>query len=260
MVKWQKEKICGIYSIENLITGKIYVGKSENIKERFAKHKNALINNYHYNKHLQRSWNKYGEDNFKFNIVEICSNDILSDKEKFYIKVYKTNDNKYGYNLTNGGEGISGFKHSEETKKYLSEIQTGKIVSEETKQKISKAFKGENNHFFGKKLSDEHKEKMKNSWSYEKHITPERSIKISKTMTGKKRPLEVTQKIAKANCKIIIQITKDFKFIKLWSSATQVEKELGFSRGNISSCCKGRRKSCGDFKWMYKEDYDKLIS
>ena len=95
-----------IYSIENLVNGKIYIGQTTNLKVRWNKHKNDLIKNKHINTHLQNAWNKYGENNFEFKIIKECNNDDnLNELETFYIKKYKSNNIKYGYNLTSGGEG-----------------------------------------------------------------------------------------------------------------------------------------------------------
>ena len=56
----------GIYCIKNLENGKIYIGKSVNIKNRWISHRNTLKNNKHDNSYLQNSWNKYGESSFVF--------------------------------------------------------------------------------------------------------------------------------------------------------------------------------------------------
>lgn len=55
---------------------------------------------------MQASWNKYGEDNFSWYILEKCDSPLLQEREKFYINIYKSNNNKYGYNMTKGGDGI----------------------------------------------------------------------------------------------------------------------------------------------------------
>jgi group I intron endonuclease len=72
--------ISGIYQIKNLKNNKIYIGSSKNIKERFLQHKYNLKNNKHCNPILQNSWNKYGEENFEFIIIEIINNTLLIEK------------------------------------------------------------------------------------------------------------------------------------------------------------------------------------
>lgn len=72
---------CGVYSIFNLENGKRYVGSSINIYNRLYEHLHNLRNNKAHNRHLQAAWNKYGEDSFKFNILEYCSADDQYNKE-----------------------------------------------------------------------------------------------------------------------------------------------------------------------------------
>ena len=79
-----KDIICGIYSIENVVNHKKYIGQSINIKSRWCKHKVDLNNGSHDNDYLQKSWNKYGENNFEFEILEECSKEELNEKERYY--------------------------------------------------------------------------------------------------------------------------------------------------------------------------------
>lgn len=137
-----KETLCGIYKIENLVNRKVYIGKSFDIYTRWYKHEQALDSNKHYNKYLQRSWNKYGKNNFVFSIVELCDLEDLSIKEIDYILLYNSKDKDFGYNLTNGGEGIKGYKHTINTKRKLSEMQIGKKRGEEELRKFSLSMKG----------------------------------------------------------------------------------------------------------------------
>lgn len=129
------KKQCGIYCIENKVNGKKYIGQSTNIQKRWYEHKRTLNKNIHDNKHLQRAWNNYGEDNFVFNIICLCLVEELNDLETKYINIYKANDLNYGYNMTLGGEGTHGFHWTEEEKRLIGKRQKGRSPSEETIQK-----------------------------------------------------------------------------------------------------------------------------
>jgi group I intron endonuclease len=75
----------GIYKIKNLVNDKCYYGSSKNIEKRWVIHKNHLKNGKHHNIHLQRSWDKYGENNFVFEVVEECDETILLELEQKYL-------------------------------------------------------------------------------------------------------------------------------------------------------------------------------
>lgn len=98
-------KIKGIYCIQNTINGKRYIGSSNNIKERFAQHKNELNKNKHTNSLLQRAWNKYGSESFIFSIIEDVGDRLtrkeLLGLEAYYIDFYKSYKCDNGYNIGN---------------------------------------------------------------------------------------------------------------------------------------------------------------
>lgn len=98
----------GIYKIENLITHQVYIGKSLSINKRIHDHKYCLNNNKHINSYLQNSWNKYGENNFIFVILEECSEENINEREKYWINFYGGADSKQNYNVLIGGEGGCG--------------------------------------------------------------------------------------------------------------------------------------------------------
>lgn len=96
----------GIYKIENKVNGKVYIGQSINIEERWRTHRNMLRRNGHYNKHFQNSWNKHGEENFDFSVIEnVSDTKQLSPREIYWIDYFKSFDKSFGYNMTVGGEG-----------------------------------------------------------------------------------------------------------------------------------------------------------
>lgn len=78
----------GIYTITNLITGRVYIGSAVNIFKRWAAHKGLLNKNKHHCKHLQHVWNKYGFDNFEFNVIFECHKSQVAFYEQFR-KEYK---------------------------------------------------------------------------------------------------------------------------------------------------------------------------
>jgi group I intron endonuclease len=84
----------GIYKIVNLTNNKIYIGSSKNLYNRYSTHKCKLKYNNHVNKHLQSSYNKYGKDNFIFEVLETCTKDKLIEREQYYIDTLKPNYNK----------------------------------------------------------------------------------------------------------------------------------------------------------------------
>lgn len=113
----------GIYKIENVVTGKSYIGRSLNCQNRWRQHLYKLRKNKHPNPYLQNSWNKHGENNFEFSIIEFCEESILENKECYWIQEYNALDAAWGYNIAdptvNGG-------YSEEYKQKLrdSAVQT----------------------------------------------------------------------------------------------------------------------------------------
>lgn len=92
-----------IYKIENLINHKKYIGSTNNWERRKKEHFSSakLESATSYNYPLQKALRKYGEDNFSFEIIEKCDEDIVSEREKYYIILYNSLTNTgWGYNQT----------------------------------------------------------------------------------------------------------------------------------------------------------------
>lgn len=85
--------MCGIYLIRNKINGKTYVGSSVNINKRWNEHKHHLRKNKHHSSYLQRSWNKYGEENFIFYELITCDKEKLLEVEQYYMNIFQSEYN-----------------------------------------------------------------------------------------------------------------------------------------------------------------------
>ena len=101
----------GIYKIENLINGKIYVGQSNNIERRFSQHKSPYEQKRFSDKPLYKAFQKYGIENFSFSVIEECTIEQLNEKEKLWISKLQSLTHQNGYNITVGGDGVADDNH-----------------------------------------------------------------------------------------------------------------------------------------------------
>lgn len=118
-----------VYKITNLTNNKLYIGKTRNLTERWQEHQ--IISKGGKEKYprtysaIHAAIVKYGEENFNFQKIEEYNLEQEAlDREVYWIQKYK-DDGYTLYNLTNGGDGISGHVHSEESRKKMSEIHRG---------------------------------------------------------------------------------------------------------------------------------------
>ena len=86
---------CGIYQIRNLKNNKMYIGSSFKLYERMLQHFADLRRNDHENTHLQNAFNKYGEQNFVFEVIEFCDKKIQYDIEQYWIDKFKNTNSIY---------------------------------------------------------------------------------------------------------------------------------------------------------------------
>ncbi len=156
-----------IYKATNKINGKCYIGKTvRSLEVRIFHHK--CLSKRSAKIYFHNAIKKYGIQSFEWSIIDTAeTEEILNEKEIYWIKFLNTKSPN-GYNLTDGGEGISGWIPTKESRKKLSEVKMGKKrkpFTEETRNKMRESKKG-------KKL-EPHTEEWKQN--------------ISKTMLGKKR-------------------------------------------------------------------------
>ena len=127
------DKISGIYKITSP-SGKIYIGQSSDIKRRFYCY--SVINNCDNQIRLKRSLLKYKPENHIFEIIEECSADLLNERERYWQECYNVLGEK-GLNCKLSNTNAKNALLSDATKTKISKAHKGKILSKETKQKMS---------------------------------------------------------------------------------------------------------------------------
>jgi group I intron endonuclease len=197
-----------IYKITNKTNGKSYVGQSiRPLEKRWSNHINE--SNRKNNRYICRAIKKYGKENFILEVLCECTTPkILNIMETFYIISHKTFHTEGGYNLTYGGNGRSGFKLSEETKKKISISNTGKKATEKTRKKLREVHLGYKHSEEAKKkiiealkgrvCSEETRKKLRSSNIGKKHkpLSEEARKKIGDANRGKHLSEEHRRKIS----------------------------------------------------------------
>lgn len=171
----------GIYEIRHKASGRRYVGSAVSIRKRWGDHKRGLGSGRHHSRFLQRAWDKHGEEGFEFKALIFCDRADLLMYEQRFLDAWRPE-----YNTAPTAGSQMGYRHSDETKKRMSESRpkdfspmTGKRHTEETKAKISESRKGKG----GGVMSAERRAKI-GAAHKGRVIGPEMRAKISATLTG----------------------------------------------------------------------------
>lgn len=188
----------GIYQIRNTANGKRYIGRTIDLHKREITHFWALRNNRHNNKFMQKAYNK--EPNaFVFEVVEYCETGMLNEREVYWISHYNTMDDRFGYNLCEGGKSTTGYHFTDETKKKLSEKRKGYKYSREVVEQRKKTLKEHlaNDPEFARQYHEKMVQNAKNIPGWKKsHPCPEwRKKEISERMKGRPITDEHKQKL-----------------------------------------------------------------
>lgn len=187
----------GIYQIINTVDGKRYIGRSNHLDKRWKLHSWMLRTNRHFNPHLQRAYN-LDPNAFKFEVLEYCDVEDLNEKEVFYIAKYKTMDMAYGYNLCEGGKSSTGRVCTEETKEKISKKKKGYKCKKEDIEKRKRSLKEHiaNDPEFAKYHHDYCAKgaKGKPSWNKGRPCSEEKKRHLSELFKGKPRMTEEQKK------------------------------------------------------------------
>ena len=150
----------GVYRITNTVNGKVYIGRSKNVYARCCQYFAAFRDkdNRRINHHLMRAMNKYGFDNFRFDIIETCNVVDTPFREHCWIECYKSTNREKGYNIRTDIDGLM-------------------ITSKETSDKISARLKNE----WLNGVRQNHSAKLKKAW--DRRSRKEQSTLMSKNLT-----------------------------------------------------------------------------
>lgn len=182
----------GIYQIVNIVNGKKYIGSTVKFKQRWYRHKMMLKNGSHHAKQLQNSWNKHGENAFKFEILLTCKREELIEHEQAFIDKYKPE-----YNICPIAQSSRGRITTDETKEKLAAIRRGYVLPKKVREKISHSHKGKKMP----PISNEHRKKLSIAATGRKHTEESRAKMrgriFSEEALAKFRSLKHTEEIKK---------------------------------------------------------------
>lgn len=218
----ENKKWC-VYIHINKVNKKVYVGQTSLKPERRWANGKGYKNSSYFELAIQ----KYGWDNFEHIILkDNLTQDEANYWEQYYIKQYNSINREYGYNLTSGGNNF-------------------KIVSEETRKKMSDSQKGTNNSMYGHIYTKEERERF-SQVQLERYKNPEERIKTGIAMQEyyKKPGAKEKQKqiVRKALGKSVQCIETGQIFECIVDAAKWCGQKTGYG---IGQCCLGKAKSAG---------------
>ena len=247
-----------IYLITNLINNKKYVDHTQQGREekRWQEHFVYTVND---NKILHNAIRKYGQENFEAEVIEAeIPEDLIDERERYYIKYYNTFYlNGQGYNMTEGGQGIHGYLHTEEAKQRIKEsnLITWQRMKDEKPERYTQICINRGLALKGKPKSEEHKTKLsivaskrtgeKNSF-YGKHFSEESKELLREAKAQKVSPINAYDLITGKRW-------KTFRF------ALDAVHELNLQKSahsRILLVCKDQKGHAYNYIWRYAADFD----
>jgi len=251
--------ISGIYCIINKINNKGYIGSAKNIRIRVNVHSSDLANGIHHSRYLQSSFNKYGPENFGLMILAKCPPEYLIKLEQWFL-----NNLKPEYNSCKIAGSTLGVKMSEESKIKNRNNKLGRKLTQQTKDKIGKAFRKKVyrynldgyylDSFDGVKLAGEcldiHYQTIVNCCS---------SNPIYNQVGGYQWRYYKVEKILSTSInkrykKIVLQLDRLRNFINEFESVRKASIICNINKANIATSARTKDNIvAGNYRWIYKE-------
>jgi len=225
--------------IVNLITRRVYIGSALRLGRRKVDHFKTLRAGTHHNSHLQRSFNKHGDDSFEFSVIEFCSVDSLIIREQHYIDLHGIGSL---YNIMP----IAG-------------SSLGRVATAETRKKMSEnrgRCYGDENNFYGKTHTVETRQKIRSAATGRQQT--------SQTVEKRMKAIEAKYGARSATRKAVLQVdTVTGEIIGEFDSAADAAIATGATSPRISQCCTGKKckargkeyvaKTAGGYGWKFRD-------
>jgi group I intron endonuclease len=279
----ENDNIGYVYLFHNPVNDKIYIGKTiQNYKLRWNDHKcNAFTKNI--KNHFYNSIRKYGWDNFDKYIIfqteeiedKLEIDKVIIEKEIYFINLFESNNSNFGYNHTIGGDGICGYKHTEESKQKMSIKRKGELHPN---------FGNFNNSTSHSVLQFDLNLNLVNSWPSMAEISRQLGYNdnnISRCCSGqlqtymnfiwikscdfseeklesyRNRINEIKNNGSKYAVKSKKVLQYDFigNFIKSWTSCAIAAKDFKCDGSLISGAASGKFTHGKNFIWIYEKDF-----
>lgn len=216
----EKRNSGGIYKIENLINGKVYVGKTVNFRKRYVSYKSSYFNNTprQINSYFRNAIDKAKPENFTFSVLEFCGVEIMAERELFWMVELSSTKPDSGYNLR-------------------MDSSTGMITHDSTREKISKRIKKE--YVDGTRSREAASEWATNLWK------------------NQELKDQMRQQVSESRRSFFIQSTKDDRIVAVWNGINQImNHHRDYKWQNVYAACNGSKKNYRGFLWKRVDELE----
>lgn len=242
--------VCGIYAIKNTINGKLYIGQSLDVLQRWRQHKHRLDEGTHLNAHLQAAWQMHGADSFLFQVLRVCEPDALGATEEAVLAAVPPD---LRYNIGPAGDNPTrGLKHGESVRANMSRAKGGRPVvatnvetGEERRfpylQKAVKELGLTQSHAsaccYGKRVSTK-------GWRVRFDETCSPATPTPPKEKKPKRPDRRSREIIGTH----VDTGEEIRFPRV-----AAVRERGLARTGVIKCLAGQMNTHGGYRWRYAD-------
>lgn len=220
-------------------SGKVYIGQTcQQLNRRWRNGNGYVKNTYFY-----RAIKKYGWDNFQHNVI--CRCDTLEEANEIeaeLIQKYKSNNPRYGYNISGGGDGAE--RVAESTRQLMSQMMKGK-------------FAGKDNPNYGRKHTPEERKRMSDFQReyFKTHKgnrfgavrSEESKQKQSKSRKNSAKAQEAIKRLNQSKAKKVLCVETGV----VYDSTHDAARKTGFAQGDIAATCRGKYSQSYGYHWEY---------